>query len=127
MVPGKAAKPWTLQGHRVELDEHWLSGQEGAAGKRQGRGDILVCPAKGVAGREGAAEAPLACPVPPRPWLSPCLGMELVLCPVSLTPRHIPSKLTKGPEKPFPCWCWREREGMGHPRDTARPTVTALQ
>lgn len=25
MVPGKAAKPWTLQGHRVEPGEHWLS------------------------------------------------------------------------------------------------------
>lgn len=37
MVPGKAAKPWTLQGHHVELDEHWLSRQEGAAGKKAGK------------------------------------------------------------------------------------------
>lgn len=72
-----------------------------------------------VTGREGAAEAPLARLVPPRPWLIPCLGMEQAPCCVSLTPRFIPSK--ERPWETFPRWCWGEQEGMGHPRDTARP------
>lgn len=74
MVPGKAAEPWTLQGHRAELHEHWLSWAGGGHWQKV-RGEVTSLLTQPKGGREGAAEAPPACPVPPWPRLTMSLDL----------------------------------------------------
>lgn len=60
------------------------------------------------------------------------LGMERAPCPMSPAPSHVPSaqphpqQMEKRPQEAFLQPVLGEREGMGHPRDTASPTEMAL-
>lgn len=129
MVPGKAAKPWTLQGHRAEQDEHWLSRAGGGQlAKRQGKGDILAHPAKGVAGREGGCRVTPCLPCPTVALARSALGAwgqsELhVLC--RQLQATSPASGKKAPGSASPAGAGGSGKGWGTPRTLPVPPCPA--
>lgn len=67
MVPGKAAKPWTLQGHRAEPAEHWLS-RAGGGSWQKGREKVTSSLARPKGWQGGGCRGT---PCLPRPTMAP--------------------------------------------------------
>lgn len=104
MVPGKAAKPWTLQGHPAEPAEHWLSWAGGGRWQK-GREKVTSSLARPKGWQGGGCRGtPIACPVPPWPRLALPLELGDGASPASHVPnsKPHPQQLEKRPREAFP-------------------------